>query len=136
MSCWIKLGKVALVLVLGVSLGGRWALLQTAAWARMIVVYAQRDSLCTALKKTFDGRHPCALCLHIRHGQQEEQQKGGQFPREKPDKMPELFCDTRGLTVPLAPTTTVDAPAFPLDRYAEFIESPPTPPPRVGVAVL
>jgi hypothetical protein len=116
--------------------GGQWFVLQSIAWARMIVVYAQQDSLYTALKKTFDGRHPCALCLQIRHGQQEEQQKGSQFPREKPEKMPELFCDARCIAVPLAPEANVDLPAFPLGRYSDFVESPPTPPPRVGVAVL
>ena len=50
--------------------------------------------------------------------------------------MPELFCDTRSITAPRAPEASIDPPAFPLDRYAEFIESPPTPPPRLGVAVL
>lgn len=109
-------------------------MLQTIAWARMIVVYAQQDSLGTALKKTFDGQHPCALCRHIRQGQQEEQQKGGPLPREKPEQMPELFCDTRSITAPLAPEADVDPPAFPSEGYSDFQEPPPKPPPRPPAA--
>jgi hypothetical protein len=125
-------GALALLLLVG----GHWAVLQSLAWARMVVVYSQHDSLSTALRKTFDGRHPCALCLRIRYGQQEEQQKSGQAPREKPGKMPELLCDAPSIGVPLAPSTCVEAPSVPLDRYADFVEAPPTPPPRADVAVL
>ncbi len=97
MNLWFRTCKVALVLALSLSLSGHWALLQTTAWVRMLVVYAQQDSLLTALTKTFDSRHPCALCLQIRQAQQEERQKGSPLPQEKPETMPELFYDAHGI---------------------------------------
>lgn len=127
---------VAWTLAVLIMTGGPWFVLQTIAWARMIVTYAQHDSLGTALTKTFDGRHPCALCLQIRHEQQEDQHKGGQLPSEKPEKMPELFCGARSITLPLAPEADFGPPAFRLDCYSDFVESPPKPPPRAEMAVL
>ena len=136
MNLWFRTCKVALVLALSMALSGHWALLQTTAWVRMLVVYAQQDSLLTALTKTFDARHPCALCLQIRQAQQEERQKGSPLPQEKPETMPELFYDAHGITVPVAPIAAVELPALLLDGYSSVLESPPTPPPRVEVAVL
>ncbi|MBI5388435.1 MAG: hypothetical protein HZA90_27535 [Verrucomicrobia bacterium] len=116
--------------------GGQWCLLQYIAWGRMIVVYSQHEPLLTALKKTFDGRHPCSLCLQVRVGQQEEQQKGQRLPLEKPDKTPELFCDARLVTAPPPPLDVFNAPAWPTDSCSDYTESPPSPPPRRAAGVL
>lgn len=65
-----------LVLIAAVQiLGGHWAVLQTVAWAQMLVEFAQRDSLATAVVKTFDGAHPCELCHTVKEGRFEEQKK-------------------------------------------------------------
>lgn len=125
-------GSLAFLLLVG----GQWSVLQSIAWVRMIVAFSQQDSLLTALRKTFDGRHPCALCRQVREGRQQEQQNSQRAPREEPERMLELFCGTDTVTLPLPCEGRVAFATFPLDRYSEFVESPPTPPPRLGVAVL
>ena len=44
-------------------------LLQVVAWTGMVVKYAQTAPLSTAIEMTFDGDHPCPLCLAIRKAQ-------------------------------------------------------------------
>lgn len=124
----------ALVVVL--MFGGPWSLLQVAAWTRMVVVYSQQGSLVSALVKTFDGRHPCALCLRVRVGQQEDQHHGRQNPSEKEKQMTELICDAPCPAVLLAPPGILDVPHPPAEAYAHLLDSPPTPPPRAGLEVL
>jgi hypothetical protein len=53
-------------LVLVLLVGGHWGALQVVAWTGMVVDYSRDASLCEAVKKTFDGLHPCALCLELR----------------------------------------------------------------------
>jgi len=113
-----------------------WFLLQSIAWSRMFFTFAQHDALSIAVKKTLDGRHPCALCVQIRQGQREEAQKNSHFPRVKPEKTPELFCNESSMMVTRAPDADFERPAFRLDCHAGFFEPPPTPPPRVKAEVL
>ena len=67
--------RLMLVLVLALSLGLHWALLQTVAWTGMLVSYAQQDDLATAVSKTFDGEHPCPLCTAVEQGRAAERQQ-------------------------------------------------------------
>lgn len=41
-------------------------LLQIVAWSGMLVTYSQEAPLGEAIRQTFDGEHPCPLCLAIR----------------------------------------------------------------------
>lgn len=116
--------------------GGHWLVLQSVAWARMIVEFSQRDPLGTAIAKTFDGRHPCALCLQVRQGQAEERERGEKLPWEKREKVPELFYDAHRAALPAVPTIPAESPGVALDFFYDFVESPPKPPPRAKVAVL
>lgn len=45
--------------------------LQVVAWGGMLVRYSREAPLREAVTKTFDGEHPCALCLTIRDEVQE-----------------------------------------------------------------
>ncbi len=45
--------------------GGQWAVLQSAAWAGMLVEHLHRQTLAVAVAQTFDGQHPCAMCKAI-----------------------------------------------------------------------
>lgn len=55
--------------------GGHWGVLQTVAWAGMLVTYTQADgSLLAGVKKTFDGEHPCRMCSSIKEAKQKERQ--------------------------------------------------------------
>lgn len=123
-------GFAACFLAVFVMAGGHWLVLQTVAWTRMIGAYSRQDSLTAALEKTFSGRHPCALCLKIRRGRQQEAQQGKKLPALKPEKSPEGLCDTRGVTVPVAPSASRSATPFVHRLRSDFRESPPTPPPR------
>jgi len=63
-------------MVLVLSLGLHWAVLQTVAWTGMIVSYSRGASLREAVSKTFDGQHPCCLCKAIQKGRADEQKQG------------------------------------------------------------
>jgi len=113
-----------LVLIAAVQiLGGHWAVLQSVAWARMIVEYAQGDSLTAAVAKTFDGAHPCSLCETVSEGRQQE-------------KKQEAVTTIVKLDAVLAPAFRVPWPqvqawTYPTatHRGAETAPTPPTPPP-------
>lgn len=82
----IRCAHWLLILALLVSVGGHWALLQTAAWTGMFVSHTQQGSLVEALSKTFDGEHPCALCKAVKRGHEEQQKQDSEAP-EKLKKM-------------------------------------------------
>ncbi len=72
--------RAVAALTLAFSLGLHWSALQLVAWTGMVVTYAQQGSVREALSKTFDGEHPCRLCLAIQEGRaqekKQEQQQG------------------------------------------------------------
>ncbi|HEY0549306.1 MAG TPA: hypothetical protein VGF13_06855 [Verrucomicrobiae bacterium] len=72
---FIRGGKWLVVLALVITTGGHWFLLQSAAWVGMAVSYSQSDSFATALKKTFDGDHPCNLCKMVKAGKASEKKR-------------------------------------------------------------
>jgi hypothetical protein len=55
--------------------GGHWAILQTGAWMGMIVAYSKEGDVSAAISKTFDGKHPCAVCSVVQDGRTQEQKK-------------------------------------------------------------
>jgi hypothetical protein len=109
------------------GLGWHWALLQTVAWSGMLIRYSRVETFQSALSKTFDGKHPCALCKVVQQGRSEEQNQDPQTPQ------------TSKLDFAILPVSGID-PA-PLDfpriepavQIAERrVESPPKPRPRDG----
>lgn len=61
--------RLARLAVLGAFLAGLGlpaTLLQGFAWARMTLDYARADGWRAAVSETFDGAHPCRLCLVLR----------------------------------------------------------------------
>ena len=137
MKSLLKIVGVAASLVAVLAmLGGHWLVLQSAAWAGMIVDYSQHGSLAKAIERTFDGDHPCPLCLKIREGRQEEQKQDRKLPWVKPDKGPELFYEAHTSLVPAAPTEAENTVPFVPSLHPEFIDSPLSPPPRGLLAAL
>ncbi len=63
----------AVLLVL--SLGLHWAVLQTVAWTGMIVAYSAQVGVREGISRTFDGQHPCPLCKAIEKGRAEEREQ-------------------------------------------------------------
>jgi len=72
---------VAALVALGFFLGLHWGMLQAVAWTRMLVEFSQSMPIGEALTRTFDGRHPCALCLEVRRGRQAESEPIPGVPR-------------------------------------------------------
>jgi len=101
----------------------------------MIADFSQKDSLGTAITKTFSGKHPCPLCLKIRAGVHQEKQRQKDMPWEQPQKMPEPLWELRCLTLPAPPTFARHEQAVVPFLHSDFIDSPPAPPPRLLVTL-
>jgi hypothetical protein len=129
------IGVAASLFALFAMLGGHWLALQSVAWARMLAEFSRTEPLGQAVAKTFDGEHPCNLCLSVREGRQQEQRDQREAPLLKSEKSRELFCDVRRVVVPAAPDSGQDAVTFVPRLLSDFVESPPTPPPRSGAVV-
>src|SRR5688572_9792696 len=67
-----KVAQVLIVFALVTAIGGYWVFLQSIAWIGMFAKFSQTSSLAEAWVKTFDGKHPCKLCITVREGQRSE----------------------------------------------------------------
>jgi hypothetical protein len=65
----------ATVMVLVLTMGLHWALLQTVAWTGMVIAYSQKNPFPDAVSMTFDGEHLCPMCKAIKQGRAEEKQQ-------------------------------------------------------------
>jgi|ERR1041385_2782208 hypothetical protein len=119
----LQLG-VAGALILAV--GGHWIVLQSVAWAGMVITYSQSAPLTVALQKTFDGAHPCKLCKVVEEGRHAEQQQATLKLEMKID-----FFLERPAAFALLPCGE-PSPAAPATIATQHLESPPTPPPLRG----
>jgi len=121
---FVRLGKLVVVIVLATTLGTHWALLQTVAWTSMLVDNLHSTSLDEALVKTFDGKHPCPLCVAIAAGKKAEQKKEFTAPTLKLEFPPvaENFVLIAPSQFLLVPQTNTSADSL--------TQKPPTPPPR------
>ena len=71
----LRLAQRGLVLLLCLTLGFQWALLQGIAWTGMFIDFASEGSVIEAVEKTFDGQHACALCKKVKEGSRDSSQK-------------------------------------------------------------
>lgn len=108
--------------------GLHWLLLQTVAWAGMLVLYAQDRPLDEAVADTLDGAHPCELCRAIAAGKKDEAER-------RSSALPGTLA--KKLILALAPALAVVAPAPQLvpfvassERALACADAPPVPPPR------
>lgn len=120
----LRLGRMLLALAVCASFGLHWAALQAVAWTQMLVTYSQNAALGEAVKKTFDGEHPCDLCLLVKRGRSEEKRREALPLAKKLD----------AVLVPSVPRTmrfaqTVKFPTVE-QRVEGRLECPPVPPPR------
>ncbi len=119
-------GAVACLLAIFFSAGGHWAVLQSIAYSRMLVRFAQEDSWCRAVKKTFDERYACPLCPKIRDGYNNERK----VPRTvSVERLPEFIVQAATYFFFL-PATVADLLSVP-SLHNDFFTVPPKPPPRV-----
>jgi len=115
-----------MVLTLACSIGLHSAFLQSFAWTTMLVDNLATTSFAAAIQRTFDGKHPCALCKAITEGKKTE---------KKGDPLVQLK-KFEGLSVSVivalpfpASFPPIAAPNPPVDVASH---APPTPPPRAA----
>jgi hypothetical protein len=118
------LGLVLCVIAGFQLLGGHWAVLQTAAWVGMVIDYSKSDGVEAGITKTFDGKHPCQLCLSITKNKQKE---GKQTANISSAKL-YLVCQTsRWSLTPPAAFWQLATSFYP---FRSAILQPSVPPPR------
>lgn len=109
-------------------MGGHWAVLQTVAWAGMIVEYTRSYGLESGVEKTFDGDHPCHMCVKVEKGRVQEEKQTPKDVDLKLLKKGELFY-LQAVVLPRAnafANFTWDENVF---SFVSRVDAPPTPPP-------
>ena len=107
-------------------IGGHWAVLQATAWFGMLVKYSEADGVEVGISKTFDGKHPCDLCLSIAKKKQTENKEGAQLDAAKIY----LLASADRWTLH-APRCSWSLTAIPVS-LSGCSKSPPVPPPRLS----
>lgn len=102
-------------------------MLQSFAYTRMLLEFAEQDTLCTAVKKAFDERYACSLCPKIRNGFNSEQKLPSSLSEVQ---QPEFLLQSSTLIF-FDPVVVADV-AFLSSRHTDFSNAPPKPPPRVA----
>ena len=121
-----RLSKLAVVVSLVCVVGGHWALLQSVAWIGMAVKFSQKEPVAVALKKTFDGEHPCSLCKVVAEAKKSEQKRAAQKPVTKLE-----FVSSLEFSLPTPPEQPFDLAAF-RGTTTSRSQAPPSPPPRAA----
>ena len=127
-----QLARTLLIAALVFSIGLHWVVLQSAAWAGMIVTYSIKEgSLLTGMSQTFDAEHPCSLCGAVAFGMKQEKKD----PQKQQETQKKLLLTLAVLErVVLTPPTFVLISAELKQTPFEMDLRPPLPPPRRGAA--
>lgn len=124
---------VALALIL--MMQGPAMLMQEVAWAKMLVDYTQERGLKKGVVETFNGEHPCELCLKVREIRQEEQK---QETPDRPGREQRMLTGwtemlpAKSLMLPRPRSRDVSTSEFPrlIAEAGRGRERPQAPPPR------
>ena len=111
--------------------GGHWIVLQTVAWAGMMQNYSRIDGIERGMMKTFDGKHPCALCSKVKEGREYEQKKLPEKTDFKVAKKTTFLQETTPAKLAPIPWQKIEWFAF-SDCFMTRQEPPPTPPPQLS----
>ena len=115
-----------MVAMLVFATGGHWLMLQSVAWVKMTVDFSRSEALSSALKKTFDGQHPCQLCKLVNEGKKSERER----ELQKLDVKFDFFCASEVLLVNSPPP--YPQIISPFSAFNSRADSPPSPPPRLS----
>jgi len=130
----MRLAQRGVVLLVCLSLGMHWALLQSIAWTGMLISFAYEGAMIEAVEKTFDGQHGCPLCAKVKAGrdanQKQPQQEGQSLKKMDVNVDAELVTHTK-LIAPAAEKFTF---AMIRECSVKRNERPEMPPPRRGLA--
>ncbi|HST31748.1 MAG TPA: hypothetical protein VLK27_13010 [Chthoniobacterales bacterium] len=118
--------KIIAILALCSTVGLQWLALQSVAWTTMVLSNARQVSFCEAVKRTFDGKHPCSLCHVVNKGKTSEQKRDVQIGATKID----IVCTSRAIR--LLPGLAQFNHASLDPWFSEITYPPPAPPPRLA----
>lgn len=119
-----RVHKLVVVALLILAVGAHWFLIQSAAWAGMLVSYSRGTSFEKAWTKTFSGKYPCQLCQLVKEGKKSEQKR----EMLKLDlKLEYILVADAAMLHPPRPHGQLK-PAN--EHAASRCEPPPSPPPR------
>jgi len=121
-----RLTKLLIVLALACVVGLHWAFLQSFAWTTMLVDNLATTSFSGALQRTFDGKHPCALCKAIAEGKKSEKKADTLLRLKKFEGL------SASVAIALPPPASFPPIAAPNASLEAVSHAPPTPPPRAA----
>jgi hypothetical protein len=107
--------------------GGHWAFLQTTAWIGMVIQYSQQHGISAGVAQTFDGSHPCSMCLAIKDAKEQEQKKPPVVQTELKKDFP---ADETRFQIH-QPWSELVYPRFVVDMQG-IVLRPAVPPPRIA----
>lgn len=124
-----RLAQRGIVLLVCLSLGLHWAVIQGIAWTGMLVSFAKEGTMIEAVQKTFDGQHGCPLCQTVKEGRDSDQNQ----PQQTGQAMKKLDAVLVTLTALITPAA--EEISFVMIRACSVKrgERPKTPPPRRGL---
>jgi hypothetical protein len=123
-----RFAQRTVVLLTCLSLGMHWAVLQGVAWTGMFITNLNKGTVAEAVEKTFDGEHPCPLCLAVKEGQKQEKDDSKPLAAKSVKKFEAvLVAETRLIAHP------AQIRSFPrlVSSFEGRSERPSMPPPRV-----
>ncbi|WP_395717637.1 hypothetical protein [Prosthecobacter sp.] len=123
------LAQRLVVMLVCLSLGMHWVLLQGVAWTGMIISFASQGTVLEAVEKTFDGQHGCALCAKVKEGRESSQKEPGQSSQSL-KKIDAVLVEITKLVTPAAKTISF---VFLREEGEKRTLRPEMPPPRRGL---
>ncbi len=123
------LAQRLVVLLVCLSLGMHWVLLQGVAWTGMLISFAREGTVIEAVQKTFDGQHGCALCAKVKEGRESSQEEPGQSGQSL-KKIDAVLVEITKLVMPAAKTISF---VFLREEGEKRTRRPEMPPPRRGL---
>lgn len=126
MNVRCRLMTMVMALALFLVAGGHWAMLQGAAWVTMVHDFSKTGSLTEAVGKTFDGKHPCAMCKKITKARASEEKAPATV---KVDKRSEAFVASGRSEVPMPLARAIVYGPAPFVTMPERFSAPPVPVP-------
>jgi hypothetical protein len=120
--------RVLLAAALLYGSGAHWLLVQGAAWAGMVAARSGRNSVAQALTTTFDGKHPCRVCLIVKRGSDADSS-----PRAASEAPSVDFAFVSPPSVVPSPMTAVASFETPASFFS-IPRVPPSPPPNILLA--
>ena len=119
-----RIGHILVLFAFLSAIGAHWFVLQSVAWTTMLAENLRTSSLPQAVERTFDGKHPCALCKKISNSKQHE--KKTEF-RVEPNKFEFSYAPVTFLFLAPQDFREIRAP----DTSAQLrSQTPLLPPPR------